>query len=720
LASLWGSPAFAQEAAAEASGPTALEDTGVADEITVTARKRSERSTDVPVQIAVFTSEDIAEAGIRDVPGVTASIANFSYVKTQNPGTIFLNLRGIGQYRNSEPPVAIVLDGVQMVSTDAITQELFDVQQIEVLKGPQGALFGRNALAGAINITTKKPDNNFEGAVEATYGNGDDLRARAFLSGPIVEDRIFLRVSGSARKFDGVIPNVTLGRPADFYDDTNLRGRLIVKPSDQITLDFRASYSKLTAGTSYWASIVDSNGFSLNGVANTFAFPVTSDTEGKDQRRLEEYALKFDYDFGSVVLTSVTARSVTNEGWIQDLDFTRAPALTFAQDRSVKSWSQEVRLSSTGNSAFSWVLGGDYLTAQRNLGTDVRGASANVGTYFGPGFNNGQVSVNAFVPNAPFDLTIANFVTTERNKAWALFGNAEYKVGDHWKITAGLRYDVDDRDFVDTNNGITRQKRFSSLQPKIDVAYMPIRDLNIYGSWGKGFRSGGFNQTATVRPLYDAEEVSTFEAGFKSEWLVNRLSVNGAVFHTDITNRQDFFFIAGVQTVVTVPKASVTGQELDISFRPTRGLQLYLNGGLLQTKIKGNVVGLDPTITGLPANFSFIGNKIPLAYGWSVTAGAQYEHEFDGEMALIARADYSARGDMAWELHNLDRQNTVHLVNTRLTLRHGDIEFTGWIENLLNTKYYQEFVSRESSALTVDLGFPASPRRYGATLSVKF
>lgn len=711
--------AFAQEAPAMGA-PTTDSSDPVSSEILVTARKKTERTTDVPAQISVYTSEEIQRAGIDDVQAVSGQMANFSYVKTQNPGTIFLNLRGIGQYRNSEAPVAIVVDGVQMVSTDAITQELFDVQQIEVLKGPQGALFGRNAEAGAINITTKKPGNDIEGAVEVSYGDGNDLRARGVISGPIVTDRIFLRVSGAARNFDGVIPNITTGRPADFYGDTNLRGRLLIDATDELSLDFRASYSKLRAGTSYWASTLDENGFSLNGQANNFTFPVTSNTEGVDHRRLEEYALKVDYDLGPVVFTSVTARSVTSESWIQDLDFTKAPVLTFAQDRSVKSWSEEARFSSSGNSDFSWVLGGYYLKSQRALGTDVKGASANLGAYFGSGFNNGLVSVNSFNMTAQFDVTVANFVTTESNRAWALFGNADYKFNDHWKASVGLRYDDDNRDFLDTTTGLTRNKRFKLLQPKIDLSYMPTSRMNIYASWGRGFRSGGFNQTATVRSFYDAEEVSTYEAGFKSEWLNDTLTVNGAAFHTTQKNRQDFFFIAGVQTIVTVPKTSILGQELEINFRPTRGLELRANGGLLQTKVQGNPIGLDPTITGLPANFNFIGKKIPLAYGWSFATSAQYSFDINDKTSVTGRVNYVARGNMAWELHNLDRQNPVHLVDARLTISHGNIDLTGWVENLLGTKYYQEFVSRESSALTDDLGFPASPRRYGMTLSVKF
>lgn len=711
--------AFAQEASAPA--PSAQEDNGVeSSEIIVTARKRAERSTDIPDQLSVFTDEAIADAGIDSVQDVTTSMANFSLVKTQNPGTVFLNLRGIGQYRNSEAPIAIVIDGVQLVSTDAITQELFDIEQIEVLKGPQGAIYGRNASAGAINIVTKQPSNDFEGSLEASYGNGSELRGRAMISGPIIQDKLYARLSLSASHFDGLIDNVTTGRPADFSKDRNARLRVIATPTDSLTLDFRASYSKLHAGSSYFIPIIDQAGLALNGVANDFRFPVQTDTEGRSDRKLQEYALKIEQDFGFATLTSVTARSLTDEDFFQDLDFTAAPVINFGQGRSVRAWSEEIRLASNGGGRFNWMVGGYYLDNKRQIDTDVFISLANIGLYSDPLFSGGVTSLNGFNFTAPVDFQVVNLSNLESNKNAAIFGNIGYDITDSLTVTVGARYDRDKRRQVDLVSGDEQRKTFSLLQPKVQLSYKPTDALNLYASWGRGFRSGGFNQDDIVRGFFDAEEVSTSEIGFKSEWLDRRLTVNGALFHTTFKNRQDFQFILGVQTVLTIPKARINGGEIEIKYSPIDGLDLYANGGFLNTRVGANPVGLDPTLTGLPAGFNFVGKKIPLAYGWSYAAGAQYTHSVGPNADLVWRVDYNARGDMAWELANQDQQKSVHLVDARLTLKLDTFDIGIWSQNLFNKKYYQEFVSREFSALATDLGFPATPRRYGLTVSSRF
>src|SRR5690606_19731562 len=200
---------------------------GGIEEILVTSRKREERLQDVPDTISAFTSETIEGAGIRSVADVAEMVPNLSIVQTQQPGVDFLVIRGVGQARNQEPPVAMVIDGVQLTSSYGLTQELFDVERIEVLKGPQGALYGRNAIAGAINIVTKKPTNEFEGRLTAGVGNGFFWETSGALSGPIVEDRLLFRVAGSYQDFDGNIHNVTQNKDVNFFDTLALRGRLL-------------------------------------------------------------------------------------------------------------------------------------------------------------------------------------------------------------------------------------------------------------------------------------------------------------------------------------------------------------------------------------------------------------------------------------------------------------------------------------------------------------
>ena len=231
----------------------------------------------------------------------------------------------MGQFRNSEAPVAIVIDGVQLTSPNQIDQELFDLQQIEILKGPQGALYGRNAVAGAINIVTKQPTDEFEGRVSASYGNGDDMNATAMVSGPIVEGALRGRIGASFRDYDGLIIGSSVGVPVDFVEDKNIRGRLIYEPSEEFVADFRIGYSQMEAGSSYWSTPVDDEGFFVDAQANNFSFPVSSDVLGQAERELQDYALRIDYDLGGVLLSSITSHSIVDEFFEQDLDFTEAP-----------------------------------------------------------------------------------------------------------------------------------------------------------------------------------------------------------------------------------------------------------------------------------------------------------------------------------------------------------------------------------------------------------
>ena len=215
------------------------------EEIVVTSRKREERLQDVPDSISAFTSSAIENANIKSVADVTSLVPNLSIVQTQQPGVDFLVIRGIGQARNQDPPVAVVIDGVQMTNAYALTQELIDIERIEVLKGPQGALYGRNAIGGAINIVTKKPGNELEGKIVGGVGNGGHWEAKGVLSGPIIKDKLFLRVAGSYEDFNGLINNVYLNHKVDFMTNRAFRGRLLFLPTDKLTLDFRASIQDL-------------------------------------------------------------------------------------------------------------------------------------------------------------------------------------------------------------------------------------------------------------------------------------------------------------------------------------------------------------------------------------------------------------------------------------------------------------------------------------------
>jgi iron complex outermembrane receptor protein len=209
--------------------------------ITVTARSRAENIQKVPDAITAFSASAIESRGIEGIGDVIVAVPNLSIAEGQNPGTVTMSVRGVSQVRNGEAPVAIVIDGVQLSSPNQITQELFDIQRIEVLKGPQGALYGRNAIAGAINIVTKAPTDTFEGWVSGEIANGEEYKMRATLSGPIVPGILRFRASVGYSDFDGVLTNEYLDKKVDFRDEINGRVRLIYTPTERLTVDVRGS-----------------------------------------------------------------------------------------------------------------------------------------------------------------------------------------------------------------------------------------------------------------------------------------------------------------------------------------------------------------------------------------------------------------------------------------------------------------------------------------------
>lgn len=707
------------QGATEQSGDIASENEKTFDTVIVTARKKSETLIEVPDQVTAFTATDVEEAGIDGLESITNRMPNLSLVDTQNPGTVLLSVRGVGQYRNGEAPVAVIIDGVQQTSTDALSQELFDVQQIEVLKGPQGALFGRNAMAGAINITTKKPSSEFEGIGEIGIGNGGLTTLRGVISGPLIEDKVLARLSASASDFDGVIDNTFLGEEADSYEDRNARLRILAEPSESVSLDFRASYSDLDSGASYFAAAIDTAGFAVDGSADT-VFPVTTDVDGAGERTLQEYALKADIEFGDVSLTSVTVFTKTEETFAQDLDFTFAPVLEAAQSRMFEAWSEELRLSYDAGGPLDGLLGVYVLDVERELGTNVFGSVENIGAFSSPAFVLGNLSLNDFDLTAQANVPFVQLLNLEENFAWAVFANASYDFSDKLTGTLGLRYDEEERKQTDLINGGVRERTFDLVQPKISLAYQPTPDSNIYASWGKGFRSGGFNQAATVSRDYEAEEVASAELGFKSTWMDGGLTVNGAVFQSEFENRQDFIFIAGVQTILNFEDSEVLGAELEVFADLGDHFEVGFTGGILDTELESEPTGFDPALTGLPANSSAIGNAVPLIYGWSYGLSGTYSNDFSWG-SLTARLDYESRGDLEWEFTNDDQQDQVNLVNARLIFDLSDTySFTLWAENLFDEEYYQEFEPREATALAADIGFPAEGRTYGAKLKLRF
>jgi len=656
--------------------------------IVVTARQRSESLQQVPDSVTAFSAKAIEEAGIRSIDDVTALMPNISLVDAQDAGTVAISIRGIGQVRNGEAPVALVIDGVQMTSTDMIKQALYDLEQIEVLKGPQGALYGRNAIGGAINITTKRPTNDLEGRIGFDYANGDDRRLSGSLSGAIVPDLLLFRIAADYRKFDGVFHNVTLNRKVDFVEDLNLRGRLILTPTDRLTVDLRGAYGDLDGGASWYIPLPD-------GQPNNTSIPIQNDFLGKSPRKTKDASLKIDYEFAPFTLTSVSAYNDTSIDLIEDLDWMPQSILGARQLRGYESFSQEIRLSSPSSQKLRWTAGAYLLDAKKSIDTTV---------LISPDPTSSELPPSAYIP-----LPVAG--ADEDILTKAVYAQVNYSATDALELTAALRYDNDKR--TQTNRllpGPKREASFDEWQPKLSVKYSFSPDSMVYATAARGFRSGGFNPPTGVFPaIYRPEVADTLEIGTKNSLADRKLTLNAAAFYMRYKDQQVFVLNVADQGIVNVAKTDIYGFELEAQARPTRNLQLGASLGFIDTKIKD----YDGTVM-------FRGNKVPLTYRWSYTLFGQYRAPIADDRALIARIDYSGRSGNYWHIDNADRQNAVHLANARLTFDAKAWSIALYATNLFKERYTEEFFAKEFSAGATDIRYPGQPRRYGVAASFNF
>jgi iron complex outermembrane receptor protein len=723
------------------------------EEIVVTARKRNENFQDVPITVDVFTAQEIKAAGIESPRDFIAMVPNMTLVETQNIGNSFITIRGISQARNSEPSVAVLVDGVLETNPYEFTTGLYDIRQIEVLKGPQGALYGRDAIGGAIIIHTADPTDHFEGSARLGIGNGLSEKAQLALSGPLDSaGTLKYRASFNYYNTDGYLENEALDRKADPYRDYSGRLRLLWQPSDEFSADLRFMYDKAET-TAYYFVIPRSDesnpftDFTTPGDANNTHSPIQNNNLGTDDREITDVALKLDYNMGYGTVTSVTNYNQTREIDTGDAyDFrpittslayncgacigafpTPIQGGPFDESQSqfvyVRTWSQEARFTSPVVNGFSWIAGAYYLHTDRFISTGNladRGAGIPA-VYYTPLVD----PTNPYATN-----TNQTFLAdSQSNNAWAVFADGIYEFNKQWELDVAIRYDEDRREnttetptrFLPTTTAFTgevRKATFSKPQPKATLRFKPNDDWTIYGGWSRGFRSGGFNQTGVgdvaiangvkgVNDIFQAEVADTTEIGFKSQFLDRRLTLDGAVFYTKSTNGYFFVYIAADSTQnLGNLSAEYKGAELSLTAHPTDRLELYAGFGYTDSKITDM------------ADTSVIGNQAPLVSRNTINAGVQYRQPFTSGLQGTVRLDYNEIGRTWWEPYNITSRDPVSLVDLRLGLQGEKWTVTAWSKNLTNSIYNAEF----SPGNVGGSGFlwRALPRRYGVDLDYKF
>ena len=754
---LWSTPSISALALALSSGSALAqnaapeEESGQAD-IIVTATKRNESLVKVPISMSVFTEAAIAEKGITRAVDFLSGTPNVTFIE-DNAGEAYINIRGQTSVRNSDPNVAIVIDGVTLSSVKPFNQDLFAIQQIEVLKGPQSALYGRNAAAGAIVINTKKPGDSFEGNVIGAYGNFDTKRLSANVSGPI-SNGLGFSAAGSYRDTDGPFTNIVTGEKVHRFRTANGRARLYYVSDNGLTVDLKVGgHDAKGGGSAYNAQIagVPIGGFPINPPvldANFADIDFVSNVRGVFTEKFFDATLKVDYDFGGAKLTSISSYNRLDQYFASDSppyvpDTGTVGAFIQQYTYLDKNYSQEVRLTSPSDGRFRWQVGFYYLRFTRNQTSKIGVDS------------DGLLPPDPRVIDSPTSAhpTVSYSNPLYRTISYAPFASLQYDVTDQLHISLAGRYDTEKRTIAEAassainpitgasyNNciALTGQtfdqcnatRTFKQFEPKASISYDVSPNASVYANYGKGFKSGGFNPIGSRQALiaaaigaglpassvyvqdgYDKEVSTSYEIGAKARFFNRRLSVNFAVFKTDISGAQQFEFYpsVGLQTTISVDTVKLKGFDIDFDAQLPTGTRIF--GGF------GYTHGRVASFAGNPA---FAGNVAPGAFEYTLSIGAAQEIDLTDTLKLVPRVEFNRYGSIWWDVANTPgtRRDPLGLLKARLSLKgENNWEISAYGDNLTNEKYFQEVVPL-LGFFTVNFRGPT--RSYGLEARVNF
>jgi len=823
-------PAMAQDAP----------DTAQAEEeggIIVTARRQSETLAEVPASVTVFTAESLAKSGVQRAddfiqltPGVTIVTG------TAEAGDTQINIRGINGARDAESSVALVVDGILKTNTAQLNQNQGTLRQVEILKGPQGALYGRNAAAGAIVLQTLKPGDALEGGMLVRAAQDNTYTANGYISTPVGETA-GLVFGANYYRTDGFFRNSFLGN-SKTIDDQEIFGvdaRFVTELGPNTELDVKARYSDLKgASINFNASFHLPNFAAVNPAffedVNEHPFGFYSNIRPTNDQTTFETSAKIEHEFESTVLTAWLLYSDVDQSLVADstsADFARftfpgaTPASVAAsnacfastaaltgfplnqptfignnpvpfifdpvngstfgpyspttcdgtqfQIRNQEDISGEIRLASNGDGAVNWQVGAYYLHINREVGVSL-GADLGQGVirqlYNAPGTSNPttQLYHDAF-----------------KTDVYALFASIDADVSDRFNVSVAGRYDIEDRQVRSLvpavrdpitggpiNPGQTvvggnvqpigpQSESFKQFQPKISLRYELTDDVNLYGNWGIGFKSGGFNNQGSaaivdqafnqfigtnvqIDDQYRKEVSSAFEAGVKGTLLDGSVTFDLAGYYTKIDDMQFFeFFVGGfglLRVVSNIDEVEVYGAEINLSVEPVKGWTLFGSANVTESEILANA---SRPVT--------VGNKSPHTADYTINLGTQVDLPISDSIDFVTRADYRITGPTWFHTlqddpnptlfsgllpisalalpgfvgdadYSVSRRDTFGVMDLRIGIESQSWSITAYAENLFNEKYLNEVIT------AVEFGgsfiSPGGRQRFGVELGYKF
>jgi len=708
LLCLAGSVRGQSEAAPEAESPEAAVPEAPPGEtvslptVEVTARKWVEVPLNVPQSITVIPESLIRDAGLRSIREASIYVPNLNVVEFSSRRLSFPFVRGIGSGQG-EPAVTTTIDGVPLFFGGGANFPLLNVERIEFLRGPQGTLYGRNALGGMIHVITRKPPAAPTFHLDGTLGNYNLREMRFLLGAPLVEDRLSASLAGLHHRRDGYTRNDYTGH---FVDDRNTffgQAQFLWTPDERNEIRFCILGERSRDG-----------GFVLSDLEGLRERPrrVFQDFEGVTERDVLLPAITWTHRGDAVDFISISSYEHQEVLGTSDFDFSALDGVRRRSEQSLGAFLQEFRVSSavdhplelSEEARVKWLAGAVYFRAD----SDRSGANE-----YRPG------GVGIISPVAGTDTSRGDF----KDRGLALFGQATVTLFEDLDVGAGLRFDYEKKDaslsrsFVSGGIPFSSTSRdldedYSEILPRFDLAYRVSSEVTVYGLAARGFKAGGFNLDAPSGLIpYSPETSWTYEAGVKTSLLDSRLRFNAACFLIDWDDMQLSQFDAQVGGYVTnAGKSTSRGLEFELAGRPLDDLDLFATFGYTDAEFDSYVD---------PYGVDVSGNALPFAPKTTFSAGAQWSGDLSARVRFTVRAEYAAVGSFYYDPGNRESEQ-YSLANFRVGLAGESWRLDVWLRNAFANDYVPVAFQPSPADPSIFVGESGAPRTFGVTLSLTF
>lgn len=722
-----------------------LAQTSVIEEVVVTAQKRSQSLQDVSIAVSAFSGDAIEKMGFQEGLDITSQVPNMNFFaifgEASSPS---VSLRGMSLVNFSdswESPVSIYVDDVYRGNPAGSAIQLFDLERVEVLRGPQGTLYGRNTTGGLMHYISRKPTHEFESSASVRVGSYDERIIEGVVSGPF-SDSVRARLAVRSNKNDGWQTNVTNGKKLNNTDSFGYRGQLEFdlassgnlvlnlhgSEADQNTVGFaHMGYLDPNGARNGDGDLIDKCPISLihEGLCTSNALNTTGVAEVNGQFDPEHVAsgasgglvtkidtagasARLTWDFDAFQLTSISAYEELDKLMQDDGDGTAIVWFDEQYSVDAEQYTQELRLNGA-SSWMEWVAGAYYYKDDRGLRTEA------------------PTEADAIVFGGWFHQEIVSLDTT----SWAVFGQTDLDVTDQVTLVLGARYTDEQRDFVE-HAGPTFYT-YGPYDVKDDLAedaftwragieWRPNTDTLLYGNVSTGFKSGGYSASYNFSPLatkpVDPEEIINYELGYKGTMADGRIRLNAAAFTYELKDFQSqiFLTVADGSVVTNVGDVTGTGAELEVTAQVTESLELIAGLGLLDTEFDSDEV-YRVALEDYPAD----GNELPSAPGLTYNLVGRYYVELGSMGSLVLQADYAWQDDHYLQVENdpYSHHDSYGIANAKVSWLSPDEMFTvdAFVENATDEEYFTY-----QNTLGDGWGYAVwgKPRWAGVNASVKF